>query len=149
MMPKINLPDKVCSHCGGTLWYYKPSSSNYLTCFEKRREDHKKEYEMKKNDPVQIDKKKIWMKNWRNNNSEHVRKYKLSYDKTDKGRSAKRKRSHYAIDQLRDCYIKSILLANSPVKLSKEDIPQELVEIERKNLILKREMSLTTHKRQR
>jgi len=142
-MPTIDIPDKICPHCGNTSWYYKPSSPNFYECHIKRKETHKKVYEDKKHDSDIIAKKKIWMRNWRQANKDHVRKYKLDYDKTENGKKAKSKRSSYAIVELRDYYIRSILNANLPVKLLKEDIPQDLIDLERKNLIIKRSLHNT------
>lgn len=125
-MPTIDIPDKICPHCNGTLWYYTSSAPNSYQCSSKR---------------------KTWMKNWRSNNSEHVRKYKLNYDKTEKGKAAKKRRSAYAINELRDYYVRAVVSANPILKLSKEDIPQKLIDIEKKNLALKRELKLTSTNR--
>lgn len=146
-MPTIHLPDKICSCCNGTYWYYKPSSPNHLYCPTKRKEQNKKRYENTKNNPDVIAKKKVWMKNWRTSNKDHIREYKLKYDKTEKGKDAKRRRGSYAIDGLRDYYVRNVLSANLPLKLSKEDIPQNLIDIEKKNLTLKREIGATSYSR--
>ena len=40
-MPKVIIPDKICSHCGGNEWYILPST-NRITCYKKHRERNRK-----------------------------------------------------------------------------------------------------------
>lgn len=143
-MPTIDIPDKICPHCGNTKWYYKPSSPNFYECVIIRKERAKKEYESKKHNSYIIEKKKVWMKNWRESNKDHVRKYKSAYNKTEKGKEAKRKRSLYPIINLSDYYIRNLINTTLPVKLLKEEITQDLIDLQRKNLTIKRSLYKNT-----
>ena len=136
-MPTIDIPDKICSHCGGTLWYFRQSKSNIYTCYIKRTESSKKLYEKNKNVIEVIEKKKIWMKNWRASNKEHVKEYKKIYDKKT-GLESKRRRSRNASIKLTDYYIRNIINSNLSLSLSKDDIPKDLIDLQRKTLLIKR-----------
>lgn len=150
-MPAIDIPDKICSHCGGKKWYYKGdtiSSITYFQCYQKRKEQNKKRYERIKNNLDYKAKRKMHIKNWRLANKEHVKKYKLDYDKTEKGKAAKNKRALTPINNLTDTYLKRLLLHNLPSFVKLEDISKEDLALQRKNLSLKRKLKVTRYKKE-
>jgi ribosomal protein S27AE len=142
-MPTIDIPNKICSHCGGTKWYFRSSNPNFFECFDKRKEKAKIMYEKNKNNPEFVEKRKNWMYNWRQSNKEHVKKYKNSYDKTEKGKEGKKRRYQYAISEMRDGYLRSLLRANQPVQLLKDDFSEEDYILQKKLLTLKRKLNIT------
>jgi len=142
-MPTIDIPDKICSHCNNTIWYFRESKPNFFECFNKRKEKQNLDYEKKKNDPEFIAKKQVWMSNWRQSNKEHVREYKNSYDKTEKGKKAKKRRYQYAISEMREHYLRTLLRANQPIQLLKEDFSEEHYVLQKKSLTLKRKLNIT------
>lgn len=145
VMPTINIPDKICSHCNGTEWYFKPSNPGFLICYNKRKEKYKDDYLKRKDSPDFISKRKTWMHNWRQSNKEHVKEYKNLYDKTEKGKEAKRRRALNSITKMNDHYIKCLIKSNLPVNLSKEDIPKEYYDLQKELLMLKRKLRVTKH----
>lgn len=40
-MPTVIIPDKICSHCGGTKWYVHPKEG-YKSCYQKILESNKR-----------------------------------------------------------------------------------------------------------
>lgn len=147
-MPTIDIPDKICKHCGGTKWYFSNVKSHILYCFLLRKETVKASYEKHKSDPYIIASKKARLRKWKDNNREHIRAYEIDYNKKSNVKLECRRRSaKKMIDNLEDQYIKSLLIAKSPVKLSKKDIPQKLIELERSQLLLKRKLNMTNYEK--
>lgn len=104
-MPTIDIPDKICPHCGGTKWF-KFIQGKYT----------KYDCSIKKEQRL-INFKKL-----------NPNKYKLYKKKTDRQKSIR----------LTNSYIKEILIQYAD--LSFNDIPQELIELKRKQLLLKRKI---------
>lgn len=165
-MPTIDIPDKVCPHCGGIRWViFNCSKKNKhggvrsypaYRCAKKNtegtqrwrdnhREHHRKtrresvklkrvvceEFRLKdlaraalyyKNNKESVD---TYTKKWREENKNKVKEYSL--------RNMKRQ-----ISEITDYYAKRLLMESSDLK--SEDIPKNLVEIQRKQLLLKRQI---------
>jgi hypothetical protein len=137
-MPTIDIPDKICSHCGGTKWYKRNLKSNYFVCYKKLQETHKKYYihhqeECKtrtinnwnkiKNIPGIKEKASISRIKWGHKNPDKIKIYKKNnYEKIR--------------ENLEDPYVKRLIIQYTSLKL--KDIPQELIELKRKKLLLTR-----------
>lgn len=149
-MPTIDVPDKICPHCGGTKWYFH---GGYIrTCFIKLSE-----------------RRKAWRA------TDNGKAFMSSYHKTEAGKKHKEKylnkestvklRAELAIkkyyrdkannpDKLREYKkvnaAKSILkLTDSVIKryiardysgIDYSDVPQELIELKRKQVLLTRKI---------
>jgi hypothetical protein len=157
-MPTIDIPDRICPHCGGTKYYHRvykriskvtgknyefyecrtcniKSSKNYaLNNKDKVKEIKLKSYLKYKNDSTKKEKNRINTKKYRKskrNNLEYIKRTKNSAKKAFQTLK----------NSLSDRYIKFRLMYTSGKKvLDKEDVPQELVELKRKQLLLKRKI---------
>jgi hypothetical protein len=104
-MPTIDIPDKICPHCGGIRWYtFKQGKYTRYSCSLRRKET---------------------LINFHKLNPE---KYKVYKRKSDRQKSVR----------LTNSYIKEIIIEYTG--LSFKDIPQELVELKRKQMLLKRKI---------
>lgn len=137
-MPTIEIPDKICSHCGGNIWFLSNSDKRYR-CINRIK-----------------DYKKIWTKNNRDKCKQHKKTYKdkfgnshiyqlnkASYIKwikehPEKYREYQRKIYQKHINNLSDGYLKDLISLNGRSGIKPQDVPQELVELKRKQLILTR-----------
>jgi hypothetical protein len=150
-MPTVDIADKICSHCGNKKWYYRGdtiSSTTYLECYQKRKEKSIERYQIIKNNPDYKAKKKIHIKNWRTANKEHVKKYKSDYNKTEKGKASKRRRGLSPIRDLRDGYIKQLILHNVPSFVELKDVSKEDIDLVKKSLSLKRKLKITRYQKE-
>ena len=154
-MPTLILPDKICPHCGGTKWItsFTKKGSITHTCVIKKKEYDKKwavnayeirkaqwkrRYDKVKNNEIVKQNTAQRAKKWAKENPEKVKasikvttlKYKEKYNEVT------RKRAKYYVENLSDCYIASAINAGKGIYLS--DIPQELIELKRKQLLLTR-----------
>lgn len=149
-MPTINIPDKVCPHCNGTKWYVvkvkrKTCTSIIYKCVKRVLDINKKsnckesrkkalikyrnteKFKIKQTSYYNENKEKVIerAKNWRCNNKEQylnlIRKIKNRYT-----------------NNLSDYYIKNQLIKREK-HLCSSDIPEELIVIKRKQLLLKRQ----------
>jgi hypothetical protein len=136
-MPTIIISDKICSHCGGNKYLIekqkRPSKSNpdYIRI---RYRCAVKSYER--------------TANWAKNNPDRIKKYQKpkldGYWKTPKMKEHFRLKSKRESEQLTDNFVKNKILGKSGSlareMLSFKDIPQELVEIKRKSILLNRQL---------
>lgn len=104
-MPKIDIPDKVCPHCGGTRWYMF-NQDDYIKyyCYKKRTDAHKK----------------------------------FLRENPEKHKTYRRSSGVQKSKKLTDTYLKERIVYNTD--LSFKDIPQELIELKRKQLLLTRQI---------
>lgn len=126
-MPIVNIPEKVCSHCNGTVWYArkvfrrKTSSEGYrYVC------------NLKKIEAVTT---------WRQKNPEQYVKA------LERGRLNRRNQTNCMyykknVEFLSDRYLVSTIIGAARARgiLYKKDIPQELIDMKRTQLLLKRQI---------
>jgi hypothetical protein len=157
-MPTIDIPNKICPHCGGTKWFeykakYKDKIYIKYSCLLKVKENHK---QFKKNNPDKVKdyRKKSHLKNreyyliksknyniiWYQKNKENVIKQSKKWKQSnlEKHKQIRKKMDKKASDNLSDRYVKSILCDDTLLKHS--DISQELIELKREQLLLKRQI---------
>lgn len=112
-MPILNIPDRICSHCGEIKYYI--NSKGYPECYKKRAENRKKWFERNK-EKVEIQ-KRLWDKNnkekikishnlYNERNKEKIREKKYARRKTEKGILERRKEKKSITQRLPDYYIK-------------------------------------------
>jgi hypothetical protein len=136
-MPTVDIPDKVCPHCGGTKWKIeREQRSKWLRiryrCAKKGDERAKK---------------------WVAKNPEKVREYNLrnlkkkrdsGYYKSDKLKEYARLKSKRESDTLADNFVLKCLTLKPKGKytprLKRLDITPELMELKRKELLLTRQI---------
>jgi|APGre2960657404_1045060.scaffolds.fasta_scaffold55646_2 hypothetical protein len=138
-MPTIDIPDKICPHCGGIRWNRPPSKNKY-TCVVWLQEQHKSYYQKNADkvkartrrneikyyaDPVMKQRLTARINKWRKEHPDKVKKYKNKSD--DRIRHS-----------LADEYVKRLIVQRTTLKYG--DIGQELIEIKRKQLTLKRKI---------
>ncbi len=152
-MPTIEIPDKICPHCGGNKWITKKSKNGkyrVTSCFLKAYEygvaykatehgrqivnnyakteaakKHKKKYLSK--EPAKLLRAASLKKStakYKVNNPEKIKELKKRYSKKSR-------------ERLINSIVKSYL-ANNNSGLKYSDIPQELIELKRKQLLLTR-----------
>jgi hypothetical protein len=137
IMPTIDIPDKICPHCGGTKWRTelrkKPTQANpdktviryRCTIGGKERYDRWAE-----NNPGK----------WK---SYPKQKRPAGYYKTPKRREQARLKTKRERDNLEDNFIKRIIMGNLK-DISRSEIPQKLIDIKRKQLLLTRQLKQLT-----
>lgn len=161
-MPTVDIPDKICPHCGGTKWYYAPKKNQ--TCkklIDERWNNWRNsniEYFRKKRREyyhTKVDKTEHYKRNKENalKNPDKIRQYKVKYYTSEKGKNNlkqyrilnaekvkqwKKGQKIKSIETISDSYIKELIIQNT--ELSFKDVPQELIEIKRKQLSLKRKI---------
>jgi hypothetical protein len=145
-MPTIDIPDKICPCCGGTIWkiQYKKQPikddpnriKEYIHCAVRSQEI---------------------LNTWKEKNSDKLREYwkvksieqnkirkESGYWKTSKMRERSRLKAKKDSDKLSNHYIINKLVQNhnakNTIKLDASDIPQEMIEIKRKQLQLTRQI---------
>ena len=164
-MPTIDIPDKICSHCGGIRWFTK---------IDKRinKDGILKEYVTHTCSIIKIEQCKKWASEnpekrkmiykrskdkikdtieYKTKNNERVKTwYKLNKEQAvQNAKNAKiRNPEKYRLFSLRRCkqdtitlhdnYVKALVCQNS--ELSFKDIPQKLIDIKRKQILLTRQL---------
>ena len=137
-MPTIDIPDKICPHCGGIRWkteYRKRPTKNdpnkriiRYRCSVKGDERNKK---------------------WVKKNPDKVKMRQLSrakvltangYWKTPKMKERYRLKAKRQSDAASDNFIKAMIM-KSVEGISRSDIPQKLIDITRKHLLLVRQLN--------
>ena len=163
-MPTVDIPDKICPHCGGTRWYietkrWKKTSGEIMTktnyiCSLKRREwdrsyternrevkkrINKKTYLKRMSTPEGKNLSRLWGKNSRLNKERKHNYYKKYRNKDlEHYNQLSKKNKRKIIDTLSSGYITDLLTKRNLLKAN--DVPQDLVELKRKQLILTRKI---------
>jgi hypothetical protein len=158
-MPTIDIPDKICPHCGGTQWYYR-ENHNYYYCYKKQR-DKRKAY---LSTPEAKAKLKIYLDKHREKNKEKIAKYyRDSYEKnkeqykiashkyrqTEKGKAALKRAKNKQSENLTDYYIINnmyILAYYDEFKIDRKAVTPTQIERYRTFIQLKREIKKTSFK---
>ena len=136
-MPIIIIPDKICPHCGG---------NRYKIEKEKKPSKSKPDYTRTRYRCVVKSNERSYR--WAANNPDRVKTYQKpkpdGYYRTPKMKERYRLKSKRESDQVTDNFVKNILLGKSGSlareTLSFKDIPQKLVEIKRKSILLNRQL---------
>jgi hypothetical protein len=154
-MPTIDIPGKICPHCGGTKWCMKKAKNGNLhvsTCFYKMAERRKawrataKGKEFTNNyfkTPAGIKHREKY------NKKESTKKLraqlainKYHRDKIkdiEKVKERKRVSNRKSIQKLTNSVVKKYIAREyTPIEYS--DVPQDLIELKRKQLILTRQI---------
>lgn len=149
-MPTIDIPDKICPHCGGTKWslrtYNKLSScgERYKTyiCYQCeliRCRIKRRQYVINYPDKIKASSKKNYIKVKSN-----PVKYQKALESTKKLKAEKRYTHldklyrNRSMNNLTDNYIKRLVIQDS--NLVYLDVTPELIELKRKQLILTRQI---------
>ena len=163
-MPTIDIPDKICPHCGGTKWYYSPKKENYK-CKKLRddqwnnwRNSNLNRFREKRREyyHTKVDKTEYYRRTRETvlKNPERTHQYKLKYANSEKGKNVvkkyrelnpervvqwKKNQKNRYIETLSDIYIKELITQRTGLLFN--DVPQELIELKRKQLLLKRQIN--------
>jgi hypothetical protein len=157
----VNLPDKICPHCNGTKWIttsnkhickngnisiyhgyqcYTRNKENRLKQIDKKREDSKEYYKRYKANPENLKKIKERSKDrylkYGEKYREKGRIQAKRYHDNNREKVINKKRENRL--NLTDHYIKSTLVIKTNLKY--QEVPKELIEIQRKSLQLKRKV---------
>jgi hypothetical protein len=157
-MPTVDIPDKICPHCGGTRWFlyyrkYKDTVYTKYTCSLRQKQNienwkkanpqaykasmkkSKEKNKHKHREKEKIRAKAYYAKNrdkvinrskqWKENNLEVYKKHRKKIDKE-------------ASLILSDRYIKSLICDDRSIEYG--EITPELIELKRKQLLLKRKI---------
>ena len=138
-MPTIDIPDKICSHCGGTKWKTeyrkKPTKADpdkKVIRYRCAKKGDERNYRWKLNHPTKS--KEHELRNSRNRRAN-------GYYKTPKEQERARLKSKRESDVLADNFIyRSILLSPGMENVKRPEIPQKLIDIKRKQLLLTRKL---------
>lgn len=136
-MATVIIPNKICPHCGG---------NRYIIEKEKRPSKSNPDYIRTRYRCVVKSNERL--SKWAANNPDRVKTYQKpkpdGYYRTPKMKERYRLKSKRESEQLTDNFVKNILLGKSGSlareMLSFKDIPQKLVEIKRKSILLNRQL---------
>jgi hypothetical protein len=121
-MPTVTIPDKICSHCGGNKWIFDPKKNTYR-CSKKATESVMK---------------------WRKNNQEKWSSYQKQLDEIYKNSDYRKTQfknySKSRVNLLTDAYIKDRLYSELDRQFTFSEIPQDLIELKRKQILLTRQI---------
>ena len=168
-MPTIDIPEKICSHCGGTKWILR-TSGKIDCCLHVRRDAQKRHYDKVKNtdefkkkqnmyslnryhrcktDASFVEKRKSYRKPETSKKSYQKNKQSiLLKQKEYQGRLSVREKirdnSKKRCENLTDGYIIYTLTSNlkraERINITTKYIPQDLIELKRKQLLLIRKI---------
>lgn len=159
-MPTIDILNKICPHCGGTKWFliyqtYKDKVYTIYNCRLKVDERNKKWNDKNKEKRCLIYKRsrdkvkhtQDYIAKNRKRAAEYYKKYPekvYAHSKINRIKNpekynlySKLKKMKY-VETAADPYIKSLICQDN--NLSYKDVPQELIKIKRKQLLLKRKI---------
>jgi len=173
-MPTIDIHDKICPHCGGIRWVtYKriktlaSGDKKTYICYicakkniengNKWRKNHVEEFKKTAREYVKLRRKidfkfaekerqknKVYHK--QNSKERQLYRKKWANSNVEKNRAYSRISSKKQIINLTDYYVCKRIINKD--KLFKEDIPQDLIELKRKQLILTRQIKNNGKKQQ-
>jgi len=154
-MPTIDIPDKICPHCGGTRWTVTVLKSNgYVShvCFYRLAENRKKWRATEKGKELTLmyaktDSRKRILEKYNAKQSSKDLKAKLARNKyhrdklndPEKLKACKNKTYNKSVIKLADWIIRKYLVQYETC-LKVSDIPQWLTELKRKELLLTRQI---------
>ena len=164
-MPIVDIPDRACPHCGGTIYrvqYHGKYTSHYCIVRwrefaknyrdknrdilrKKAKEAHKNSVKYKLSQENKL-KKKLDLMNKKKSTCNVCKKTKdiskftkLTYDVRKTCDACRNKKQYIKQrDKLGNSYVSMCIIQDSG--LSRKDIPQELIELKRKELLLKRKI---------
>lgn len=136
-MPKMNVPNKVCKHCGGTVWYvcYKNDGTPNYNCYVRRLETIKiwrtttEAGKLYKAASRKLPSHKAAMKKYFKQPEILAKKNAIAKRATEKSKL-----------ELGDAYVKCRIKGDAKGALKGIDIPPELIELKRKQLLLTRKI---------
>lgn len=146
-MPTIDIPDKICPHCGGIRWkvtnHKKSKDGLRYTCNIRANETYRRyNKKLKEKNPEILEKRRQISKNYYNNNKEKRKASMLKYLQSEKGKIATtRKRKVNEINKrknLPNVYIRKNL--KHCLKISPELITEETINKYRTYLISLRQL---------
>jgi len=134
-MATIDIPDKICPHCGGIRW----------------RIEHKTLAAGNKVEVYRCAVRAIERSNkWKSRHPENVREHNIKsckrrrekgYFKTPKEQERNRIRTRKEAETLCDNYIQRLIFSSPDIEdLKRSDIPQKLIDLKRKQLLLTRQL---------
>lgn len=166
-MPTIDIPDKICSHCGGTKWYVR-NNGKIDSCNNKKLERHNKYYKKVKStedfkrkkadlainyyhknsekikERNRILRKPDWAKNTYKRNKKKIllkcKEYVSNEEVKQKIRENSKKRTKILSQNTVKNFIASDIRRTFSTNFSVKDVPQDLIELKRKQLLLKRKI---------
>ena len=159
-MPTIDIPDKICSHCGGTQWYYREKQNNYYSCYKKQKDDRKAYLAT----PEGKAKHLAHVKNYQKRNKEKIAKYykdlykknkeqykiaSRKYRQTEKGKAALKRAKNKQSENLTDYYIINnmyVLAYHDKFKIDRKAVTPTQIERYRMYIKLQRETNQTSFK---
>jgi hypothetical protein len=130
-MARVIIPEKICSHCGGTKWIIEVEERKYWTrtryrCAIRASERYKR-WVVNHPDKVSHYGKEV-----------NKRKTESGYWKTEEYKKQQLVRYYKDRDQITDRFVKHKLAHDG--SLSQSDIPQDLIELKRKQILLIRKL---------
>lgn len=132
-MPTIDIPDKICPHCGSTRWHKRKNKKSKdgirYECIVKINERFLKWHHKKMESPEFREMRRERQKNWENKNKDKVKASQQRYRQSENGRIVVREKDRNAykkgVDTLSHLYIKKLLKYQYGVK--KEDMTDDMM----------------------
>lgn len=149
-MAKITIPDRICPHCGGIEWDYKINKKQGEVYYcSKKKKEAETIYREENREKIRA-KQRIWESNNREKCNASSRRsyqknrdtqlaYHKAYNQLPINKEKRKQRERLSIVNLDDNRVKIMLRHHLGIKeIKHKDIPQELVELKRKQLKLYR-----------
>jgi hypothetical protein len=149
-MPTIDIPDKICSHCGDIKWdikYYQNGKIKSTYCSNKRLENEKNR-RIKNHDKIYIQ-QKIWaqknidkcreaVKNYHLRNKDSRASYMKNHMKKPEVRENIKRKVKERIAKLTDGIVRNMIKHqfSKDILIKASEILPELIELKRKQLLL-------------
>jgi hypothetical protein len=145
-MPTIDIPDKICPHCGGIRWkvtkHIKSKNGMRYECNVKRNEIGRLYYQKIRQDPEKSEKIRNRRNAWARNNKDKRSASIAKYLQTDKGKLMKKKKEKLSDDKKRqnlaDVYLRKQLKHH--FKLSPDSITEDVIKKYKTYLLSLREL---------
>lgn len=136
----VDIPDKICSHCGGTIWSVTHWANKPKYECNKREKERKQKWRINN-----INKIRLHQYKWKQNNKEYHKIYLKNYIRKTKRLYTEKdiERGKQRVSSMADIYIKQMLCKEGIIY---SDIPQDLIELKRKQLKLKRYVKENSNK---
>ncbi len=162
-MPTLIIPEKICSHCGGTEWYYYENKNSY-SCRNEQREKQKVYASTPKGKAVLKAARDKYQSNNKERISKHLKdyyeknkeKFKLNsynYRQTERGKEALKRAKNKQSENLTDYYIVNNYYVNlyvmEGIKINRKDVTKEQIELQRNKIKLERQLNLTSYEKRK
>jgi len=137
-MSIIDIPDKICPHCGGTRWSIRKEKIKDEIKYRYRCPSQENESKKRRIEKIPNFYKDLYKRRGKELRNKYVSR---GYFQSEKYKNRESKRVKKQRDNLTDTYIKSLILNDiNRLVINASEIPLNLVELKRKQIQLYRQL---------